>query len=93
MNKQFILTCDASDTAIGHILSQMDDQNRSRVIAYGGRSLSETERRYHTTEKECLAIIDAIKSNNTYLSHNKFIVYSDHQALSCQWHSNITILK
>ena len=61
MNKQFILTCDASDTAIGHILSQMDDQNRSRVIGYGGRSLSEAERRYHTTEKKCLAIISAIK--------------------------------
>ena len=81
MNKTFTITCDASDTAIGYILSQEDDQRRSRVIAYGGRSLSHTEKRYHTTEKECLAIVNAIKANDTYLAHNRFIIYTDHKAL------------
>ena len=52
-----------------------------RIIAYGGRSLSKTERKYHTTEKECLAIIHAIKNNNTYLSHNRFAILTDHRAL------------
>ncbi|CAC5362518.1 unnamed protein product [Mytilus coruscus] len=45
------------DYAIGHMLIQKDDQNRSRVIAYGGRSLGAAERKYHTTEKQCLAIV------------------------------------
>jgi hypothetical protein len=83
MNRQLTITCDASDTAIGYILSQKDNQQRTRVIAYGGRSLSATERRYHTTEKKCLAIINAIKTNNTYLSNNHCVVLTDHQALCC----------
>ncbi|CAC5362607.1 Retrovirus-related Pol polyprotein from transposon 17.6 [Mytilus coruscus] len=81
MNKPFEIICDASDYAIGHMLIQKDDQNRSRVIAYGGRSQGAAERKYHTTEKECLAIVNAIKNNDTYLSNNRFIIHTDHQAL------------
>ena len=81
VNRQLTITCDASNTEIGYILSQKDNHNRTRVIAYGGRSLSATERRYHTREKECLAIINAIKTNDTYLSDNHFVVLTDHQAL------------
>ena len=81
MDKPFELTCDASDSAIGHVLSQRDNENRLRVIAYGGRALSKTERKYHTTEKECLAIIHAIKNNDTYLSLNRFTIHTDHKAL------------
>lgn len=80
-NRQYTITRDASDTAIGYILSQKDNQNRTRVIAYGGRSLSATERRYHTTEKESLAISNAIKTNDTYFSNNHFVVLTDYQAL------------
>ncbi|VDH89527.1 Hypothetical predicted protein [Mytilus galloprovincialis] len=54
--RSFLVICDASDYAIGHMLVQKDDQ-RSRVIAYGGRPLGAAERKYHTTEKECLAIV------------------------------------
>ncbi|VDI49285.1 Hypothetical predicted protein [Mytilus galloprovincialis] len=44
MNKPFMLTCDASSTAIGFVLGQLDSQGREHVIAYGGRSLSRAER-------------------------------------------------
>jgi hypothetical protein len=81
LNRQLTITCDASNTAIGYILSPKDNQNRTRVIAYGGRSLSATERRYHTREKECLAIINVIKTNDTYVSDNYFVVLTDYQAL------------
>ena len=42
MNKPFMLTCDASKTAISFVLGQLDLDNRGRehVIAYGGRNLS-----------------------------------------------------
>ncbi|CAC5362568.1 unnamed protein product [Mytilus coruscus] len=80
MNKPFEVICDASDYAIGHMLIQKDDQNRSRVIAYGGRSLGAAERKY-TTEKECLTIVNAIKNHDTYLSNNRFITHTDQQAL------------
>lgn len=43
--KPFILDTDASGTAIGAVLSQMQDDNE-RVIAYTSRSLTKSERQY-----------------------------------------------
>ncbi|CAC5392664.1 Retrovirus-related Pol polyprotein from transposon 297 [Mytilus coruscus] len=43
MNKPFMLTCDASNSAIGFVLGQLDSQRKERVIAFGGKSLSKTE--------------------------------------------------
>lgn len=39
MNRDFILTTDASGSAIGYILGQLDDSGSECVIAYGGRAL------------------------------------------------------
>ena len=80
-NKGFILTADASGTAIGYILGQLDDNNQERVIAYGGRSLNIHERKYNITERECLAIIEGIKSFHVYLAGQRFKVFTDHVAL------------
>ncbi|CAC5382706.1 Transposon Ty3-G Gag-Pol polyprotein [Mytilus coruscus] len=44
MSKPFILTTDASGTAIGYILGQLDSKGQEKVIAYGGRSLTQGER-------------------------------------------------
>ena len=44
MSKPFILSCNASGHAIGYILGQLDDQNRERVINYGGRALKTDEK-------------------------------------------------
>ena len=43
MGKQFILDCDASDIAIGAVLSQVND-SIEHVIAYGSKCLSKAER-------------------------------------------------
>lgn len=39
-SKSFILTCDASDNAVGYVLGQIDNDKREYVISYGGKSLS-----------------------------------------------------
>ena len=77
-----ILTTDASDFAIGYIVSQLDDEKRERPIAYGGRKLTDLETRRSTVEKELLAIVYAIKENQSYFSLNTTTVYTDNRALT-----------
>lgn len=79
---EFIIHCDASKTGLGAILSQLDEDNE-RVIAYWSRTLSPAERNYHTTEQECLALIESLKQFDHYIFGRKFTVYTDHSAL--QW--------
>ena len=81
MNKPFVLTCDASNSAIGFVLGQLDSQKMERVIAYGGRSLSKSQQGWNTTEKECFAVVEGVKTYHTYLAHRKFTIYTDHSAL------------
>jgi len=82
MNKPFVLTCDASNTPIGFVLGQMDNQNREYVIAYGGKSLSKAQRVWTTSEKECFAILEECRTFRTYLTHRDSIVYTDHKAIT-----------
>lgn len=71
---RFSVTCDASDQAVGFYLEQTDKNGNKRPIAFGGRKFSKAERNYSTTEKECLAIIQALKLYRPYLP-------ADHESL------------
>ncbi|CAG2234141.1 unnamed protein product [Mytilus edulis] len=46
-----------------------------------GRSLSKQEQQYGITEKECLALVYAVKKFDCYLRFTKFTAYVDHSAL------------
>lgn len=80
-SKEFLLTTDASDHAIGAVLSQGHVGN-DRPIAYASRTLNRTEERYSTTEKEFLAIIWAVNHFRPYLYGRKFKMFTDHQPLT-----------
>jgi hypothetical protein len=79
---KFVLQTDASDIGLGAVLSQRDHNADEWVIAYASRSLRKAEKNYHTTEKECLAIIFGVKQFRSYLWGLPFIVETDHSALS-----------
>lgn len=81
MNKEFILTSDASGTAIGYILSQKDKDGAEHPISFGGRSLKDGERKFHITELECLAMLEGIKAFHPYLANRHFTAITDHSAL------------
>lgn len=66
-NKSFILTTDASDYAVGTVLSQVGEDEEERPIAYLSRLLNKAERNYTTTEKECLAVLYAMNQFRPYL--------------------------
>lgn len=81
-NKEFILTTDASNFAIGAILSQ-GPIGSDRPISYASRTLNESEINYSTIEKELLAIVWATKYFRPYLFGRKFKIVTDHKPL--QW--------
>ena len=78
----YYLDVDASDFAIGGVLSQLQD-NAERVIAYGSRKLSRQEVNYCVTRRELLAVVHFLKYYRHYLLGRTFVVRSDHSAL--QW--------
>ena len=84
--KTFHLTTDASNFAIGAVLSQ-GTVGQDRPIAYASRTLNEHEINYSTIEKELLAIVWATKYFRPYLFGRKFDIFSDHKPL--QWLSSI----
>ena len=50
-------------------------------MAFGGRKLTKVETNYSTTEKECLAVIEALKAYRPYLLARQFDLYTDHHSL------------
>ncbi|WVZ21467.1 hypothetical protein V8G54_008789 [Vigna mungo] len=76
----FELMCDASDFALGAVLSQKSEKI-PHVIAYASRTLDAAQRNYTTTEKELLAIIFALDKYRPYLLGSKTVVHTDHSAL------------
>lgn len=74
--KTFKLTTDASNVAIGSVLSQSN-----RPIAFYSRTLNSAERNYSTIEKELLSILNSVKHFRPYLFGQRFIIETDHQPL------------
>ena len=81
LKQNFVLSTDASNFAIGAVLAQIDDSGLERPIAYYSKALRGAPTRYPTTEKECLAVVEALKHFRPYLYRNKFTLYTDHSAL------------
>lgn len=72
---------DASDLGLGAVLLQEYD-GVLRPLAFASRSLLPAKRNYSVTERECLAIVFALRKFDVYLDGTKFVVQTDHSALS-----------
>ena len=77
---EFILHVDASNFALGMVLSQIQN-GRKIVIAYASRTLNRSEQNLSATEREALACVDGIKYFQHYLYGRHFTIYTDHAAL------------
>ncbi|UYV82757.1 K02A2.6-like [Cordylochernes scorpioides] len=80
------LSTDASYYGTGAVLYQRDVNKKKphqlRVISYYSYTFSRAEQNYSITEKECLAVLKAVKHLRFYLEGKPFVVHTDHRALT-----------
>ena len=78
--KQFIVRTDASDIGVGAVLLQ-EHQGCKFPVCYASKKLLEREKAYSVIEKECLAVVWAIKKFQSYLYGTHFLLETDHEPL------------
>ena len=74
--KEFSVQTDASAVGIGAVLEQ-----DGHVITYASRSLIAPERQYSVIQRECLAVVYALKQFRHYLLGRHFQLLTDHAPL------------
>jgi len=78
-----IIETDASDFAIGAVLSQRDSKGKLHPVAFHSRKFSPAEINYEIHDKELLAIVDAFKHWRRYCegAEHQIQVFTDHHNL------------
>ncbi len=77
-DKPFIVCLDASQHAIGSVISQKGEDGRERPCVLMSKTLTEAQIKYHSNEKEALALVESLKLCETLMGPNPSIdVYSD----------------
>ena len=79
-DEPFILDTDASDFAIGGVLSQIQD-GKERPISFASKVLNSAQRDYCTTRKELLAVVMFTRHFRHYLLGRVFLIRTDHASL------------
>ena len=79
---KFILQTDASQSGLGAVLEQEFRDGRHPVM-FLSKKLNGAERNYAVIEKECYAIVWAVKTLKVYLEGKEFTINCDHSPL--QW--------
>lgn len=77
-----VLATDASNAAVGAVLSHIMPDGTERPIRYASQTLSQTQQRYAMVDKEAYAIIFGVKKFYQYLYNRKFILYCDNKAVT-----------
>ena len=83
INKKMRIEVDASDYAMGGVLSMECKDGLWRLVAFLSKSLNETERNYKIHDKEMLAIIRGLEVWRHLLEgvQTKFEIWTDHKNL------------
>ena len=80
MKEPFILYTDASLSAMGAVLAQVQD-GKERAICYASKALSRSQMNYSATKRELLVVVHFTRHFKHYLLGRKFILRTDHSAL------------
>jgi hypothetical protein len=81
--QQYELETDASNFAMGAVLSQRNDKGELHPVAFLSKSFSDPQRNYSIHDKELLAIIMALEEWRHLLegARHKVLILTDHQNL------------
>jgi hypothetical protein len=80
-DKEWILEVDASNAALGAVLSQKQSDGTIRPTYFWSKQLNAAERNYSTTDRECLAVVAACKKFRPYILGIKTTIIGDHTAV------------
>jgi len=81
-DREIELHTDASQAGLGAVLLQKGDDNRWRMVHCISRRTSDTERNYHSTKLELLAIVWAVERLRIYLYGRTFTIVTDCAAIT-----------
>ena len=84
-SKLFIVDTDASNGAVGGVLSQIRHE-KELPVTYCSRTPIKCEQNYSTTRKKLLAVVHALQKFRCYLDRT-FLLRTDHAALQWLWES------
>ena len=80
-SKPWIIDCDASDNALGAILSQAGGYGIEHPMYYYSRTFNTAESNYSTTDRECLAVVAGMKKFRVYVLGGEILIRTDHSAV------------
>ena len=93
-NRQYHLCTDASKTGAGGVLFQLSDSevgiamtkelwSQLSIIVFMSYQFTPTQTRYHTIERECLAVVKSLDEVRWIVKDSKYpvMLYTDYQAL------------
>ena len=81
IGEPFVVEVDASDYAVGGVLSQMNSDNQLHPVAYMSIALKPSEQNWCPHSKEAYALLLATRDWHVYLAGQKFVLNSDHNPL------------
>ena len=79
--RPYRLYTDASNIAVGAVLTQVDDNGIERPIHYVSKALSGPQRRWATIEKELFSVVHALRKLQPYLQGADLTILTDHKPL------------
>jgi hypothetical protein len=77
----FHIQSDASLFGAGGVLYQTKEEGLQQIVAYASWLFSSTERKYHTSEREMLALINCLKKWKPFFWGRSIHLETDHKAL------------
>ena len=80
-SRPFVVQANASESGVGAVLLQQFEDGLFPV-RYASKKLLPREQNYSVIERDCLALVFAVKKFHLYLYSRDFVLQTDHQPLS-----------